>query len=647
MPNLLRPVSHRRLRTSVAQGVTALLIGSGAAMAQSPPPAYTRTIDSLVEVRRQAPYFGVYGLPAGESLRITPDGELNAPNQSTGASIGLAGRVLNEGKLRAAFGTETMGLQVSGELTNAGGSLSAPSGLIEAVLFMAYPGARISNFGAMYTGSYTFPVGPSFPVAQRAAFQNQGAALADTGFAIAEGAQVVNEFGGLWFSESNGGVLGTLRNEGLFFSQRAPTTLPASPDGSNYFKILQVGMDWSSSPIGRIDNQGQMFLDELTLLRSAGTVSNRLLFASAGPIEVQRNGTLHNEMGGEMVLGGQVTVSPYVPYDGGLRNFGNLTLQRGGQVRNDGRVLNGFGGVFTIAAAVPGPGGGVLYEAGSIVQSETGTLENRGLLVLGGSLRGGFVDNLGGRVEVGPAGHLAVPAFYGGQVANAGGHIEVGRDAIMSVEGLTQTSGRLTVNGMLEIAPGGELRVLGGVLDGGGTLDRLSGFVTGGGVINGNLFLSGPGGGPLQQPPFCFATSWACFRPGNSPGAVQISGDLTLGENAVLQLEIERDAQGVLHWDTVLATTMHFGAGSVIELMLGSGVDTTAGLPLDLLRCDEGCTFEGSFRVLGGSGQFLADGKGLQFSGVSAVSEPAPAALLLAGALSLAWLRRRRSSPTQ
>jgi hypothetical protein len=236
---------------------------------------------------------------------------------------------------------------------------------------------------------------------------------------------------------------------------------------------------------------------------------------------------------------------------------------------------------------------------------------------------------------------LAVPGLFSGQVTNNGGHVEVGPDAMLSVDNLTQHSGRLTVNGLLETAPGGEVRILGGVLDGGGTLNPLTGTVDGGGTINGSLFLSGTGGGPVQQPPYCFANGWACFRPGNSPGAVQINGDLVLGDNAVLQLEVERDASGLLQWDTVLATAMHFGAGSVIEVVLGPGVDT-AGLPLDLLRCDAGCTFDGSFHVLGGSGQFVADAQGLRFSGVSAVPEPGTWALL-AGGLAVCALRARLS----
>jgi len=623
-------------RTAVSRAAALVLVGQGAAwcaLAQTPPPqTFTRTIDSLVEVRSGPPSFSLYSLPAGESLRITRDGELNAPLQSSGAAIGLAGRVLNEGKLRASFGTETMGLQVSGELTNAGGSLSAPAGLIETVSLSAISGARISNFGVMFTGSHTFPAGSTYPAGERVAFMDGGSPMG--GFGIAAGARIDNEF--LWRSQAHGAIYGELLNNGVFFSDHATATLPQA-FGNNYFKTLDVMQDGTNAP-GRILNQGQMLLDELTLVRNAGVVENAGQLGVAGQMEIQFRGQLYNRPGAQFNVGGKLTVTLGAAYDG-VRNEGNLVFMHGGQLVNNNRVVNTLGAI-TVAAADPAG-----YEAGRVVQSDTGELDNSvGLLTVQGSFTGGVIENALGRVMVQAGGHLSVQQFSRGQIDNIGGHVEIGRNAFMGDVTFTQTSGRLTVNGALGAAMGSELQILGGVLDGGGVLDRLTGTVSGGGLINGNVFLSGRGGGLVQQPPYCRANGWACFRPGNSPGAMQINGDLTLGDNAVLQLEIERDASGQLQWDTVLATTMHFGAGSVIELVLGSNVGSTDALPLDLLRCDEGCTFEGTFNVLGGSGELFADAKGLHFSGVSAVPEPAPAALLAAGVLMLSLWRRRRDS---
>jgi hypothetical protein len=110
------------------------------------------------------------------------------------------------------------------------------------------------------------------------------------------------------------------------------------------------------------------------------------------------------------------------------------------------------------------------------------------------------------------------------------------------------------------------------------------------------VFVDGAGGGPPQAPPNCGNTFYACFRPGNSPGHMDIDGTLQMGANSILELEIERDAAGVLHWDSVSATSMRFD-GAILRVLVADGAADTDWLTLDLLHCTTDCRF-GSRRQL-------------------------------------------------
>jgi len=49
---------------------------------------------------------------------------------------------------------------------------------------------------------------------------------------------------------------------------------------------------------------------------------------------------------------------------------------------------------------------------------------------------------------------------------------------------------------------------------------------------------------------------------------MEITGELVLGRGAILQLELERAADGSLAWDTVTAAAMTFEAGSLVRLLI-------------------------------------------------------------------------------
>jgi hypothetical protein len=165
--------------------------------------------------------------------------------------------------------------------------------------------------------------------------------------------------------------------------------------------------------------------------------------------------------------------------------------------------------------------------------------------------------------------------------------------------------------------------------------------------INGDVFFAGAGGGPPQAPPHCGNAFYACFRPGNSPGHLDIDGTLQMGANSLLELEVQRDAAGVLHWDSVSATSMNFD-GASLRLLVADGAAGADWLNLDLLQCQTDCSFGfGSIEVVGAAGAGLVRfGDGRLWFALAPVPEPASASLLVAGLGLLGWRRfgsRRQS----
>jgi len=165
------------------------------------------------------------------------------------------------------------------------------------------------------------------------------------------------------------------------------------------------------------------------------------------------------------------------------------------------------------------------------------------------------------------------------------------------------------------------------------------GQLSGNGRINGDVLMQG--NAPLDPAdPTCRAgmpPGAACFTPGSSPGHMDITGMLTMDQGAVLELEIERDATGALHWDTESAGTMSFLQGSMIGVLIG---DTAPGLGIETVGFLNCLTGVGDFS--GASLTFGSDGSlGLQ---LAAVPEPVAHALLLAGLGVVSFIARRRRS---
>ena len=568
-----------------AAAATALLI---AALPLSAQP-FTRTIAAgeTVVVNRSS----VFAVPSNESLLIELGGEL----QGRGSVIGLGGLVQNNGQLRAFKGSEnSTAVGVSGQLNN------SLTGRIEVTSLWVQAGGAITSAGGFVVGG--FRINPGDPLTTVCAFDIP---CPGTGFEIDAGGVITVASGAPMLNYGNAQISGMLDNRGSFVSRNSINTSATPPDRP-YAQVLTVGKD-----------------------PDYGVGSGQVL--NSGSFELQRGNTLRNFSGvfnsGSLLLnGGKLEVLA----PGRLGNTGDIQVGAGGQLAINGLIVDNLGN------RIPS-----LLSTGTINVAD-GELVNRSLIHLVASGNAPAVLSVGklGTVSQGDGygqlllqgGELLVEGKYTGTsvtVDNLGtqiGAVSIAKDAEMRLDELRQINGILKVDGELWAS----VRLEGGDLRGTGR-------------INGEVFVRGLGGGPRQEPPNCGNAFYACFRPGNSPGHMDISGALTLGANSILELEIERDANGALAWDSVFADTMSFEYGSSIRVLIGAGVPGSALIDLDLLQCGTLCNWDGAqFEVVGGAGgEFTLGTNGLHFA-LAPVPEPGTWALWMIGAAALAGSRWRR-----
>jgi hypothetical protein len=132
--------------------------------------------------------------------------------------------------------------------------------------------------------------------------------------------------------------------------------------------------------------------------------------------------------------------------------------------------------------------------------------------------------------------------------------------------------------------------------------------------------------------------------PGHSPGHLSVSGSFQLLSGAVLQLQVERQGDGCLAWDTVSAGSSRFQPGSAVQFEVGSGVADASWQALSFFDCGSGCSGANLATIVidGAPGASISCGSDggitLSIAPVQSVPEPQTSALWLAG---LVWTVHR------
>ena len=532
-----------------------------------------------------------YTLDASDSLTITTTGVLSA----IGQSVVMNGSYLSVGQLLAKT------------LSGNGNAINQTPGLIQAETI--FSDRWIFNSGTVKTGGFV-----SVPVVSGPA-SNQA-----LGGYFATGNSALINNNGDWFNHgnmslrANSGAVASFENRGYFASVNSTFLSPYSQT----ITLEPVpGNQASGQPA--IFNVSLMFLGRGTTLMNRGLILNSGNFVVGGGAKLEgdnsfwrsnrQSGVFHN------VSTGTLTINRFGSFSqnssesdfgsqgpGGLNNFGLILVN--GEVRTNGPVRSQAGGRIEIGATGDwGFDGSFINAVGSSV-----LVDGKMFGSLGGISNSGNFEVTGtGRVDVGSVSHSA---------------------------------GKLTVNGELTAS----LTMTGGILDGSGR-------------INGDVFIGGIG-----APALPFATcsgllisATPCFNPGNSPGHMEINGALTLGSGAILELELERAADGSLAWDSVTAASMSFEAGSLVRVLIS---DAAGGQFLSLpqfsfLTCTNtsACNFGGATLVVQGAfdapnyhgGELVFSDSGLSFS-LAPVPEPQAWALMLCGLGLVGWLARKRQN---
>ena len=614
----MSPVKHLPLSGTAAR---ARGLAACAFLAAAPALAQNVLIDTYMQV---APG-GTYSLPATSSLTITPTGELNAPFGSVGSAISLAGDVLNQGKLRAGFGSELRGLHLSGGVTT-----NQRVGLIEADSLGLSGTGRLFNSGQLLTGSYTMPFS-SPNGATVLTIPSLGGLFSSTGTTI-------NNFF-KWISNANVTVGGTFNNDGTFISENNPQFFLDNAVAAPYAQSITL----PATPVGgtqaAIYNKPGAFFS----IGAGTTLFNNALVSNAGVMLV--NGRVENQalLGSNVfpnpdaflnLSSGELRIGQTGDFNVGPRHFA------GDNFVNEGLIK--VGGSFYSVPAVQNKGtifiaGGVMNA--SLVNEATHTVQVDRFLF------SNFIENAG-NINVQSGGTLTINRSLfnqgGGLLRVAGngavlGHSDIQNDGDITIE----ASGRLEATNMLHAA---------GTLTVDGTLDMFGGLLMmTGGVLNGNGSLKGSA--RINGVPFTNGgVGVAVFQPGHSPGHMDITGALTFGRGGVLELDVQRDFDGMLHWDTVSAASIDFEPGSVIDVLIFDNAPDLAlpSLSLNFLTCTQAasCNFgRARLEVFGADfspfqdARFVVGANGLSFA-LAPVPEPEAWALLLAGLGLLSLVRR-------
>jgi hypothetical protein len=419
-------------------------------------------------------------------------------------------------------------------------------------------------------------------------------------------------------------------------------------------KFLDVRYDSTASQGAWLDRDARM----LSFSMGSGTGRTTL--------DLQRGALLRADNGMAVeangVLGGDGRVqTPWFENRGRIvasnLTFSGTGLGVDGAVYNQG-VINGLPGEGA-TLRVGSLSNAFSTSGGSVVQGRLRVDAGHSLRVEGNVFNFGAIEVFGGSFShAGPGPLVTAPADLGngnfvvgrilardatlrfdnglqlssGQMAFSGGVSDVfGRVELITRFVATDPESQLIVSGRGEVTfwdavhNNGELRVSAG------STATFFGLVSGAGRFTGSGTKLLEGG----------------FAPGNSPALVTVEGDLTMGANSPLLMELGGTTPGTQHDKLVVEGTLTL-AGGPLQVVWSGGFQAGAGDRFDLL--DWGA-LEGSFGAINlptlDSG-LLWDTAALYTLGevrITAVPEPAAGTLMLAGMAALGWLARRRGAP--
>jgi len=191
--------------------------------------------------------------------------------------------------------------------------------------------------------------------------------------------------------------------------------------------------------------------------------------------------------------------------------------------------------------------GSININNGSTVDSN---IVNNGGITVSGSTVNGEISGAGNLEATGSKTVLTADNTYTGNTSVlSNGILQVGQSGIGSISSNVTLSpnGTLIVNGTVN-----------------GDIFNDSGLIAGNGVINGNVTSQGGAVGP-----------------GNSPGILEINGDLTLDSSSSLLMEIT--GLGLGEYDQLFVSgALTFESGSVFDLSFTEGFALSQGESLDL-----------------------------------------------------------------
>ena len=288
------------------------------------------------------------------------------------------------------------------------------------------------------------------------------------------------------FNYGDGENAGQLDNFGSFFND-LPGTL-------------------SNTASGRIDNQGNF--GNFGSLSNSGSIGNAGSFDNAGFLENF----------GSIVNGASGTVRNLVT--GTIDNSGSI--DNAGTLQNLGAMLNKFNGTLSnLTGTIDNPGNLVIQAGGSVINNaffgNSGAIQNLGNLL---NLETGLLSNsLGGMVEnlLGGAIENSGTIENQGTLQNRGTLLNKANGTIINSTGFIENLGNVLIGAQSSVSGGGTFSQGDGSTQVDGTLgasliDIAGGLISGSGVLQGDVRV-GPGG---------------TLAPGNSPGTLQIDGDLHL-----------------------------------------------------------------------------------------------------------------------